>query len=195
MSPLRALISSKIRRELLRILVLNPDSTFSINGLSIRTEFSLRGVNNELRNLFSGGILRREISGNKHRYQIDPLCPIYREIKEIIRKTVGIPDVVKQALQVVSKELEFAFIYGSFAVGDYGNDSDVDLFFVSNLSGDKLAELLGPLQGEIGRSINIQQYSSAEYKRRKKKNDHFLNRVLEGPKIILFEDRNEFFDL
>jgi DNA-binding transcriptional ArsR family regulator len=191
MFNIRSLISSKIRIEILKILALSPESSFNINELSRRTEFSIRGVDKELKNLFSGGILTRIVSGNQHRYQLDPSCPIHKEIKGIIIKTVGITHVLKKELKPVEKEIERAFIYGSFASGDYGNDSDVDLFIVSELSGLKLAELLGPAQNEIGRSINISQFSPAEYDSRKRQNDHFITRVLEGPKITVFGLTNE----
>jgi len=186
MTDVRTLISSKIRIELLRILALNPESTFNINELSRRTGFSLRGVEKELKNLLTGGILRRDVSGNQHRYQLDLLCPIYPEIKSIITKTVGLTELVKQALISVEKKIERAFIYGSFASGDYGNESDVDLFVVTELSGLKLAELLGEVQNEIGRSINVSQFTADEFNQRKEQNDHFLKRVLEGPKINIF---------
>ena len=186
MTDLRTLISSKIRIELLKILALNPESTLNINELSRRTEFSLRGVEKELKNLLTGGILRREVSGNQHLYQLDQLCPIYQEIKAIITKTVGLTELVKQALISVEKKIERAFIYGSFASGDYGNESDVDLFIVTELSGLKLAELLGEVQNEIGRSINVSQFTADEFNQRKEQNDHFLKRVLEGPKINIF---------
>lgn len=191
MADIHTLISSRIRVELLKILALNPESTFNINELSRRTGFSPRGVEKELKNLLSGGILRREVSGNQHRYQLDPLSPINREIKGIITKTVGIAELVKQALQSVEQEISRAFIYGSFASGDYGNDSDVDLYIVTELSGLKLAELLGEVQNEIGRSINIAQFTLDEYNRKKEQNDHFLTRVLEGPKINIFGHENE----
>ncbi len=191
MTDIRALISSKIRVEILKILTLNPESSLNINELSRRTGFSLRGVEKELKNLLAGGILRREISGNQHRYQLDPLCPIHQEIKAIITKTVGLAELVKQALISVEKKIERAFIYGSFAAGDYGNKSDVDLFIVTELSGLKLAELLGEVQNEIGRPINVSQFTADEFNQRKEQNDHFLNRVFEGPKIIIFGSIDE----
>jgi len=185
MVDLRALISSKTRIELLRILALNPEDAFHINELSRRTGFSLRGVAKELQSLFSGGILKKEISGNQHRYQLDPDCPIHNEIKGLVLKTVGLSDVLKRVLGPVEKKIELALIFGSFASGDYDNTSDVDLFVVSELSGVKLSELLGPVQNEIGRAINVSQFSRSEYKQRKKQRDHFVTRVLDGPTITV----------
>jgi predicted nucleotidyltransferase len=191
MSDIHALIASRIRVELLRILVLNPESAFNINELSRRAGFSVRGVEKELKNLLSAGILKREVAGNQHRYQLDSLCPIQREIKGIIIKTVGIATLLKQALLSVEQKIDRAFIYGSFASGEYGNDSDVDLFIVTELSGLELAELLGDVQNEIGRSINVSQFTSDEFNHRKEQNDHFLTRVLEGSKINIIGDADE----
>jgi len=191
MVDIHHLISSKIRVELLSVLALNPESSFNINELSRITGFSLRGVDRELKNLLSGGLLRREISGNQHRYQLDPACPIRKEVKGIISKTVGIADVLKKGLAQVIDEIHLAFIYGSFASGEYGNESDVDLFIVSDISGIKLSELLGPLQEQLGRAINTSQFSLLEYQERKEKGDHFVNRVLDGPKVVLYGSLNE----
>jgi predicted nucleotidyltransferase len=191
MTDIRALISSKIRIEILRILSLYPDSKYYINELSRKTAFSPRGVEKELKNLLAGGILKNEVSGNQHRYQLDPRCPIYLEIKNLIVKTVGIADVIKHALEPVEHEIDHAFIFGSFATGDYGNESDVDLFLVTGIPGLKLAELLGDLQNKLGRSINISQFTSDEYRQRLTQKDHFLTRVLEGPRIEIIRQSDE----
>jgi DNA-binding Lrp family transcriptional regulator len=185
MTNVRALISSRIRVELLKILALNPDSSYHINELSRRTGFSPRGVEKELKNLLSGGILKREVMGNQHHYQLDPQCSINREIKGIVLKTVGLSDVVRKALRPVEDKIELSFVFGSFASGDYGNESDVDLFVVSKLSGVKLAELLAPAQNEISRAINISQFTPSEYRQRRQRGDHFLTRVFDGPRIMI----------
>jgi predicted nucleotidyltransferase len=185
MVNLRALISSKTRIELLKILVLNPESAFHINELSRRTGFSPRGVEKELKNLLSGGILKKEVSGNQHRYQLDPQCTINSEIRGLVLKTVGVSDVIKKALSSAEDKIDIAFVFGSFATGDYGNESDVDLLVVSDIAGVKLAELLGPAQNEIGRPINISQLTQDEYMQRRGQGDHFLTRALEGPRITI----------
>ncbi len=191
MSAIKSLISSKIRIEILRIFTLSPKSSFNINELSRSTGFSIRGVEKELKNLHGGGILRRELAGNQHRYQFDPECPIGGEIKGLIIKTVGIAEVLKSSLDPMEAEIDRAFIYGSFATGDYGNESDVDLFLVTELPGLKIAELLGEVQNKIARSVNVSQFTPTEYDQRKRIKDHFLNTVLSSPKIILIGPRDD----
>lgn len=180
------LISSKIRVALLKIMALNPESSFNINELSRLTGFSLRGVDKELKNLLSGGLLRRDISGNQHRFRLDPACPIQQELKGIITKTVGVSEILKKGLSQIRDDIHLAFVYGSFASGDYRNQSDIDLFIVSDIPGRRLSEFLSPLQEQLSRPINTSHFSLLEYKQRKDRGDHFVKRVLGGPKILLF---------
>jgi predicted nucleotidyltransferase len=183
MLDIHALVSSRIRTELLRILSVHPNDSYNINELSRISGFSLRGVDKELKNLLNGGILSRNIVGNQHRYQLNPHCPIYPEIKKIIAKTVGIADVIKTALDPIENEIDQAFIFGSFASGDYGNESDIDLFIVSDISGLRLSEVLSGAQNETGRMINIAHFRCDEFNRRKESKDHFITQVIKGPRI------------
>ncbi|HYA01827.1 MAG TPA: nucleotidyltransferase domain-containing protein [Syntrophobacteria bacterium] len=185
MADLRALISSNTRIALLRVLVLDPEGALHMSELIRRTGFSPRGVEKELKNLLAGGILKKEVTGNLHRYRLDPECPIAAEVRALIVKTVGIGDLIKEALKPLEKKIELAFIYGSFASGDFGKESDVDLFIVGKATGMELAKIVGPIQSEIGRSINIAQFSSVEYRKRQEERDHFITRVLEGQRIPL----------
>jgi len=191
MSSIQTLISSKIRIEILRLLVMEPVSEFNINEISRQIGSTPRGVEKELKNLLSGGILKRNIIGNQHLYKLDENCPIIKEIKGIIIKTVGVAQLIQKALKPAEKKIDRAFVYGSFASGDYGNESDVDLLMVTKLSGIEVAELMGDLQNEIGRAINISQFGIDEFDRRKQSNDHFLSQVLKGPKIDIIGQSDE----
>jgi len=191
MSSLQALISSKIRIEILRILTLNNERGLYINELIRKTGFSPRGVEKELKNLLSAGILKKEITGNQHRYQLDPTCPVHSEIKGLILKTVGLYDVLKRALAPAEDHIELACVFGSFAKGDYGNESDVDVLVVSDLSGLELAKLTGPVQNEIGRAVNVSHFSVEEFRKRKQEKDHFVTRILEDHRMMIFDKSND----
>jgi len=191
MSSIQTLIASKIRIEILKLLVMDPAGAFNINELSRRIGSTPRGVEKELKNLLSGGILKREIIGNQHRYQFDENCPILSEIKGIIIKTVGVADLIQKALKPAEKKITRAFIFGSFASGNFENESDVDLLMVTKLTGLEVADLIGDLQNEIGRAINVSQFGNDEFNRREQSKDHFLSQVLKGPKIDIIGQSDE----
>ena|SRR3989339_1706485 len=192
MLSIQSLISSKIRIEILKLLAMDSVGAFNINEISRRIGSTPSGVEKELKNLLSGGILKRDIIGNQHHYQLDETCPILNEIKGIIIKTVGVAHLIQKALKPAEKKIDRAFVFGSFASGDYGNESDVDLFMVTKLSGLEVAKLIGDLQNEIGRAINVSQFSTDEIERRKENNDHFLSQVLKGPKIDIIGQDDEY---
>ena len=98
MIDIASLITSKVRIEILKLFSIHPHSTFNINELSRLSGFTPRGVEKELKNLYAGGILKKTITGNQHRYQLDPVCPIFGEIRSLIAKTVGIGDVIRETL-------------------------------------------------------------------------------------------------
>lgn len=183
MNSIQALLSSKIRIGVLKILTIAPDESYNINELSRKTGFAVRGVDKELKNLLAGGILKKRIMGNQHQYQINPDCPIYAEIKKMIVKTVGIKDVVEEALKSLLKKIDYAFIYGSFASGDFNAESDVDLFVVSDVAGLELTKIISRVQETINRSVNLAHFSKDEFRRRKKEKDHFVTSVINGQVI------------
>ena len=99
--------------------------------------------------------------------------------------------MVKQALIPVEKKLSVLSFMGHLHPETMEMRVTSIFFVVTELSGLKLAELLGEVQNEIGRSINVSQFTADEFNQRKEQNDHFLKRVLEGPKINIFEHIHE----
>jgi predicted nucleotidyltransferase len=135
--------------------------------------------------------LKKEVSGNQHHYHLDSSCPVYPEIKSLVLKTVGLCDVLKRALAPAEDHIELACVFGSFAKGDYGNESDVDVLLVSDLPGVELAKLTGPVQNEIGRAVNVSHFSVEEFRRRKQEKDHFVTRILENHRMMIIEKSND----
>jgi predicted nucleotidyltransferase len=191
MNAIQALLSSKVRIEVLKNLTISPDESYNINELSRKTGFAVRGVEKELKNLLAGGILKKRIIGNQHQYQINPDCPIYAEIKNMIVKTVGIKDVVEKSLKPLEEKIDYAFIYGSFASGEFSAESDVDLFVVSDVSGLELTKIITGIQETINRTVNLAHFSQDEFKRRRKEKDHFVMNVITGSIINIIGRADE----
>ena len=59
----------------------------------------------------------------------------------------------------------------------------------------KLTGLLMDVAGKIGREINPHVFSEKEFVKRKKEQDHFLNQVLESPKIFIIGTENELAEM
>jgi len=117
-------------------------------------------------------------------YVIYTTHPLFKELKSIISKTVGVEGSLRKALSSV-KKIKTAFIYGSFASKKQKADSDIDLMVIGNPDVSSLNEKISRLEKKLEREINITTYSRDEYKNKGKMKSGFILDLLKNPKIML----------
>jgi len=162
----------------------------SHDGLHLRELERRTGVNSrhllrELHSLRDAGLLMAKSVGNQIIYQLDPDCPIYAEVRSIVRKTLGLAGVLREAIKPLSAKIELAYVYGSLAHGQERSDSDVDLMIVGDVSLREIAPLLTEAHRAIRREISPTLYRSTEYEKALEDTDSFVRRVHDGPRIVL----------
>jgi len=188
---LSSVLFGKTRRALLGILFTNTDREFYVQQL-IKAVGSGRGaLQRELTNLEKAGIIRRFDRGNMVYYQVNSDCPIYEDLRSIVLKTVGIGDVLVESLSSLTDRIYSAFFYGSFATGDEGRSSDIDLFIVGDVSLMEVVKALGQAQEKLGREINPTIYPAPELQEKFKERHHFVRSVLDGPKQFIIGGSDE----
>jgi len=181
---LEGLFSSKVRVQLLVLFLTNPGEEFYIRELARETGEHPYAVQRELRHLERLGFLTVRSSGRRKYYSLDIGFPLYPELKSIVLKTVGLGDLLREALQDLGS-IEKAFIYGSVAAGKEDAASDIDLMLIGEIDLLALASVIAGLEERLGRSINYVVCSPEEFKERKGQGDPFLEEVLGGPIVML----------
>jgi predicted nucleotidyltransferase len=122
-------------------------------------------------------------------YQANRAAPIYDELRRIVVKTVGAADPVRQALRALDDRIARAAIYGSVAKGSDVAGSDIDLLVVSDMvTLEDLYRALDPAERVLGRRISPTLVGTAEFDRKQRARDTFLQRVMAGPLIALVGD-------
>jgi uncharacterized protein len=159
-------------------------------GLHLREIERRSGVNSrhlmrELHSLRDAGILLDRKVGNQVIYRLNPACPIYDDLRAIIRKTVGLADRLREELQPFANKIQLAYVYGSNARGDARSDSDVDLMLVGELSLRQLGSTIRSAGKSLNRVVNPTIYTPAEYRDELQTEGSFLHRVHNGPRIDL----------
>ena len=182
---------SKTRRGLLALLYGRPDETFYINQLMQATGSGSGAVQRELKLMTEAGVLKRTQSGNLVYYQASAQCPIFDELKSIVRKTFGTADIIGQALEPVKDKIQLAFIFGSVARSTDDRKSDIDVMVVGRISFGDVVSLLSPAEAKLGRELNAVVYPIAEFKKKVKEDHYFVKTVLEGEKIFVIGDEGE----
>lgn len=179
------LLFSAYRRKVLALLLLRPDDALHVREIARLTGVPAGSLHRELRTLTAAGLLERAPFGNQVRYQANRACPIYPELAEIFRKTVGLADLVREALAPLGDQIVAAFVFGSMADGSAQASSDVDLFVVGRATYADIVERLLPLRERLGREINPVVMSREDLAVQRASRERFVERVLAGPKVFL----------
>jgi predicted nucleotidyltransferase len=172
------------QRRVLAILFGQSDRSFFATEIFRQAKSGRGSVQRELERLTASGLVSVTTIGAQRHYQANAEAPVFEELRSIIRKTVGLTDPIRAALQPLAKKLNVAFIYGSVARGEERADSDIDLLLVSNdLTLEEVIRRLLPVERSLQRTINPTLYTTAEYARRDR--NAFLKKVTSGKKIML----------
>lgn len=185
------LFPASYRRQVLALLLLHPQRKLHVREIARLTGTTAGTMNKELARLFEAGLLEREWVGNQLRYSANRSHQIYPELASILRKTVGLADVLLEALSPLAEQIETAFVYGSIARGTEEAGSDVDLMIIGSADFGAVIDALHQAQQQLGREVNPKVFSRREWQAKRKARDAFVAEVLAGPKIFLIGNANE----
>ena len=194
-NPAALLFPASYRRRVLCLLLLHPERALHVREIARLTGTAAGTLNKELTRLHGAGLLTRERVGNQVRYAANRASPIFAELAGILRKTIGLADVLADALAPSAPAISVAFIFGSVARGTETAGSDVDVMLIGSLTFGEAVQLLYPAQATVGREINSMVFSADSWRARLKANDSFAREVLAKPKIFLIGNGDELEEL
>jgi predicted nucleotidyltransferase len=190
MGLLAEILSSNIRAEIFRNLFGVEKQSLHLREIERRTGFAVGTVQQEIKKLLRLDIITRIKDGNRSYYKANTDHRLYPDIRNLVLKTNGLADLLKTALSADAK-IKIAFVFGSFARKEEKAVSDVDLMVVGDIGLRKLTGLLMDVSEKLGREINPYRLTESEFIKRKKDKDHFLQEVLESPKIFITGTEDE----
>ena len=183
-------IFGKTRQAVLALLYGRADTSFYTKQVMDGVKIGHGTVQRELKNLTAAGIIIREVQGRQVYYRANEKCPIFNELKSIVRKTFGVADVLRQSLTPEADNMQVAFIFGSIARSSDDRRSDIDLMVVGRTTFGDVVSLLKPAEEKLGREVNPVVYPVAEFKKKVKEDHHFVRTVLEAEKIFVIGDED-----
>ncbi len=184
---------NKTQQKVLGLLFGNPDKSFYTNEIMRWVSMGRGTVGRELDRLVGAGLLTVFKTGNQNHYQANSGSPVFNELVSIVRKTFGVADEVRRALEPFDDHINFAFIYGSIAKGSDTHASDIDLMLIgSALSYGDVVEALLPLEDLLQRPVNPTIYEKDEFFSKWKTKNSFIKRVMEQEKIVIKGDEHGF---
>ena len=188
---LAQILSSKVRAEIFKLLFGADNAVLHMREIERKSGFSIRTVQRELNNLVKLELLKKTKDGNRTYFQANKENPVFPDIYNLVQKTVGWVSLLKNALSETA-DIDFAFVFGSFASGTQKSHSDIDLMIIGNISLRKLISVLSGISEKTGREINPHVFDKTEFLQRIRNNDHFISNVTAAKKIFLLGKEDEF---
>ena len=157
-----AIIKSQTRRKLLIKFFINIANTGYLNQLAEEFSESTNSVRKELNNLTQANYLEKEYVKNKVVYRANVKHPLFSELQNIVKKYLGIEEMVQTVLDRMGKVNEI-FLLGDYAKGIDSNQIDI-LITGFSLNTDYISELEKKLSDLLRKRVVLMTSSSSNIK-------------------------------
>ncbi len=169
-----------VRRGVLTATLTRPEKWWYLSELADFLQARPSSLQRELAALVQSGILEQRRDGRRTYFKAETRSPIFRDLRGIFEKTVGLIPTLRIALRPFENKVACAFVYGSVARREERATSDVDLMVIGDVGLAELSPSLRKAEKRLGREINVTNYSVDEFRKKVARRDHFLTTVLKG---------------
>lgn len=177
---------------MLSILFGQPDQEFQLTEIISRAGSGRGAVQRELEKLTAVGIIATTAFGNRKLYHANRESPIFHELYQLIVKTVGVLDPLREALMEYRPSIKSAFVYGSIAKGKDTAKSDIDLMIIGEeLVYSEIYLALQKAEKTLARPINPNLMATREWLKKLKSKSPFVTKILDQPKLFFFGTEGE----
>ena len=179
------------RAALLSLLFGHADEWFHLRQIARESGMSAGTAHRELGVMVNLGLVLREPNETSVRFKANTEASVFAELKSLLAKTSGAPELLRAGLGELGDAVSGAFIYGSVARGEERAGSDIDLMIVGSVSLANVLKALRPAIEKLRREVNPTVYTSEEFVRKAQQGHAFIQRVLAEPKIYLIGGAHE----
>jgi DNA-binding transcriptional ArsR family regulator len=177
MNLFEGLISSKTRVKLIIRLFFNPQTRSYLRELAKEFNVSTNSVREELNQLKRTHLLKSQRDGRQIYYMANPEHPLYKDLKSMVSKVMGIDKVVDGIVSRLG-DLEKAYLIDDYAEGK--DTGVIDLLLVGNVNQYHLNDLSRKTERYIKRKIRSLVLSRDEF-------NEYFPKLKDRPRILIWE--------
>ena len=185
LSASELLFPLQYRGKALSLLLLQPQRRLHVREIARLTGTVAGTMNKELDRLHKAGLLEKHRVGNQLQYCANQQHPVFPELSALLRKTIGLADVLALALMPVADRITVAFVFGSVARSSDTAASDVDVIIIGRVDFGEAVNLLYEAQATLQREINPKIFANDEWQAKLAAKSSFILDVLSKPKLFL----------
>lgn len=182
--------NSPIRQKVLAYFFTNPHQELHLREIARVLGIDPGNLSKEMRKMKEEKVFRTEEKGSLTIYSLNQNHPLYKELKQIVNKTIGVEARFKKALEKVI-DIKVAFIFGSFAKEKEDKFSDIDLMVIGNPNEDILISKISLIEDELKREINYSIFSLKDFKKGLARKEVFLEEIIDSPKIFIIGNQDD----
>ncbi len=177
-------LRSDLERRLLAYFFSNEDREEYLQSLARQIKADPGNLDKKLKTLEREGLFQSTFRGKQRYYSLNKKFPLYQEYRAIIRKTVGIEARMAQELRRL-KGLRRAVLFGSYAKGEWGPLSDIDVLLIGDFGALAASKILTRLEKEFGREINSVEMKALEFSQKREEHNELIESIFKNPFIEL----------
>jgi predicted nucleotidyltransferase len=168
-------------QKILDFLVENPSKKFTSREIQRATKASKAGTNFALNDLVNAKFIKRDKRGKFYLYSINSTSPVVKQLK-VLKTIIYLSPTIKK-IKSSSKKI---ILYGSKSRGEDTEDSDIDLFVVTN-SPERIKRIIK--KSTTSKKIQLIIKTPLQYVEMETTNPTFNNEIERG--IVLWESKDE----
>ena len=191
---LEELFGSKERWRLIKLFVLNTDTSYAAKEIVKRNKMDGRKVRGIIQQFVKAGFLKESVLKKKKYYKVDKNFPFFDGLKQLVIRSNVYPQCANLGRIKKLGNVRLGLVSGVFSDN---NAAKADLLIVGDhISNAKMNHLLSALEIELGREINYSLMDLSEFKYRVDMFDKFILEFFEGPhEILVNKVQNEILQL
>jgi predicted nucleotidyltransferase len=172
--------------KILALLTSTPGQRFHTRDIVRRIDGTEHPVHRALTLLEAQGVVVSQRVGNLRLWSMPTTHPLYRGLRDLFARTVGIAAQIRVAL--ANEHVELAFIYGSYAAGRDDESSDIDLFILGEIDWSSMPNIEGDVLARLGRELHVVRFSEEDLQRAIETGSPFFATIRDEPKIWVVGD-------
>ncbi len=175
-----------VQQRVLGLLFGQPQRRFQSAELIRLANSGTGSVHRLLTRLEAVGLVTTQRIGNQKHYQANTDSPVFAELAGLVRKTVGLVEPLRAALEPLAGRIVAAFVYDSIAKGMDHAGSDIDLMVISEaLDYADLYSVLPVVEEVLARTISPNLMNREEWRRKCDEPDSFAARIASQPRLFV----------
>lgn len=187
---LKDFITSRVRVEILTLLLGNPGKMFHVRDIVRQINEEINAVRRELSHMEKNGMVAKEPRANRLFYTFRKSYPLYFELLELVAKTTGLGGEILKNKAKLGK-IKFVMFSGKFIRHVPPLAGGVDILIVGTVVLPELAQMIRTEESRRGREINYTVMTEEEFIFRKRRHDPFIFVIISSSRLMIVGDEEE----